>query len=116
MKWDADKALGLAQVAIGLVGLYLAYKFFQTLKRGGESAGNAIGDAIAPLVVGSPVSVNAGVVLPSGERVSFNKIVATGSYLQYLGDENYAFSWGGVRYAAIPPRRADGWLNARRLQ
>src|SRR5690242_11844772 len=114
MKLDTNKVLGFTSVAIGLVGLYLAWKFFSSVKKGTDAVGNTIGDAVAAVLVGPTQQVNAGVVLPTGERVSFNAIIASGSYLEYLGDENYAFTWKGVRYAALPPRRSDGYLNSRR--
>lgn len=87
---------------------WVLYKLYDKISGAGESAGNAIGDILAPIFVGPNVQTTASVMLPSGITVSFNEIVAEGGSLKHEGGEVYTFSYRGSKYRVVPPRRSDG--------
>lgn len=101
-------------VAISAAG-WILYKLFDQISAGAGDVGDSIGDAIAPLFVGPAVSVNAAAVLPDGRSVPFNDIVAAGGSLKSLGGDLYVFTYQGISYRVVPPRRADGRYNAVRV-
>ena len=101
-------------VALGVAG-WILHKMLDQLTSAGDAAGDAIGDLIAPIVVGPAQSVAGGVVLPDGRSVTFDAIVAAGGSLKALPGDVYTFSWQGINYRVVPPRRADGRYNAVRV-
>lgn len=96
----------------GMIAVLALIKLLQSLKQGGERAGEAIGDVIADVIVGDPVSVNASVRIPNLGVVPFDVIIAEGSSLRSTGGESFIFTYRGIKYRVVPPRRADGTYDA----
>ena len=84
-------------VAIGFAGWMLS-KMFDKLSNAAAPVGNAIGDVLAPLLIGPAVSVKAAALLPSGARIAFDDIVKEGGTLKHSGGDTYTFTYRGVRY------------------
>lgn len=104
----------LAFGALAAAG-WLIHKLFDQLSAAGETAGNAIGDVLAPLFVGPYQGVNARVALPNGNTIEFDAIIASGGSLKHEGGETYTFTYLGQKYRVVPPRRSDGTYVASRI-
>lgn len=101
----------LTFVAISAAG-WLLYKIFDKLSGAGDSAGDAIGNFLGPLIAGPIVKVSAAAILPDGRSVPFADIVAAGGSVKHTGGDTYVFTYQGTSYRVVPPRRSDGRYNA----
>ena len=80
----------------------------------GKGAADLVPQGVYDAIAGPKVQTTAGVVLPNGQTVSFNRIVEMGGYLKHEGGERYTFTFNGIQYRVVPPRREDGNYTATR--
>ena len=92
---------------------WLLYKVFDAISVGtniiSETGGALVPQGIIDAIAGPKAQLaEGGAMLPSGNIVTWNAIVAGGSSLNGAME----FTWQNKRYRALSPRRADGLYNA----
>lgn len=99
-------------VGVGIAAYLLWLKVKGKLDEFGKGAADLVPQGVYDAIAGPKAQVRADVVLPTGQVVSFNRIIEMGGSLKYEGGERYTFTYNGFTYRVVPPRRADGNYNA----
>ena len=91
-------------VALAAAGWMLS-KVFDKFGDAVKPATDAIGDALAAVIVPPPAQLTPTYVqLPDGARINFQDVIRAGGSLQHVSGEIYTFTYLGKRYRMITPR------------
>lgn len=101
--------LVIGAVIGGVVAVWTLYeKIKEAADKFGKGAADLVPQGVYDAIAGPKVQTTAAVVMPNGQTVSFNRIVEMGGSLKYEGGEKYTFTYNGIQYRVVPPRREDG--------